>query len=386
MSFKQESHKLLVIPGPIEVADEVLYANAHPSMSHTAPDFVPILGDCIRMFRDILYAPTAQPIITSGSGTLGWDHVAANVVEPGENALVLNSGYFGDSFAECLETYGAKVDTLGASVGSKPSLAQIEEALKAKKYKVITATHVDTSTGVLSDAKGIAEVVKRVSPETVFALDSVCSVGSEEIRQDEWGVDVVLTASQKGIGCPPGLMLLSASPKAIKAFENRKVPPTSYFASWKKWIPVMKAYESGSAAYFATPPTNLLYALHQSFETITKAAPSLEERFKAHKDTSAKVKNFVKNELKLEQLVADVIKDGANGMTAVKYPEGFGAADVVPRMAKRNVVVAAGLHKDCKDKYFRIGHMGLSATTRSSDIDHVLQSLKESLAEAGYKP
>lgn len=117
--------------------------------------------------------------------------------------------------------------------------------MTSKKYKVLTFTHVDTSTGVLSDAKGLGELVKRVSPETILVLDGVCSVASEEIRMEEWGIDVVLTASQKGLGCPPGLMLLAASKKAIEAFENRTVPPGSYYGSWAKWLPVMKAYESG---------------------------------------------------------------------------------------------------------------------------------------------
>jgi alanine-glyoxylate transaminase/serine-glyoxylate transaminase/serine-pyruvate transaminase len=278
-SFKQAPHKLLVIPGPIEVADDVLFANAHPAMSHVSPEFIPVFGDCIRMLREVLFAPNAQPVLTAGSGTLGWDHVAANVLQPGEDALVLNSGYFGDSFADCLETYGAKVDQIKAPIGSKPSLDEVEAALAKKKYKVLTFTHVDTSTGVLSDAKGLGELVKRVSPETILVLDGVCSVGSEEIRMDEWGIDVVLTATQKGLGCPPGLMVLAASKKAIAAFEKRTVPPNSYFASWSRWLPVMKAYEAGTGAYFATPPTNLIYALHASLTTITKGSPSLEERF-----------------------------------------------------------------------------------------------------------
>lgn len=384
--FKQAPHKLLVIPGPIEVSDDVLLANAHPSMSHVSPDFVPVLGDCIRMIKTLLFAPDAQPVITAGSGTLGWDHVASNVIEPGQDALVLNSGYFGDSFAECLTTYGAKVDQIKAPIGSKPSLQEVEKALQSKKYKVVTFTHVDTSTGVLSDAKGLGELVKRVSPESILVLDGVCSVASEEIRMAEWGIDVVLTASQKGLGCPPGLMVLAASPKAIKAFESRQTPPNSYYASWAKWIPVMKAYEAGTGAYFGTPPTNLLYALHQSLTNITTKSPSIEDRFKQHIAASDRVKNFVK-ELGLEQLVADGIKDGAHGMTAVKYPQGVKATDLLPKMVARNIIVAAGLHKEVKDTYFRIGHMGVTVThdKERGDIDHLLKSLKEALTEAGYK-
>ncbi|TKY85746.1 hypothetical protein EX895_005286 [Sporisorium graminicola] len=385
--FKQAPHKLLVIPGPIEVADDVLLANAHPAMSHVSPEFIPVFGDCIRMLREVLFAPNSQPVLTAGSGTLGWDHVAANVIQPGEDALVLNSGYFGDSFADCLETYGAKVDQIKAPIGSKPTLAEVEEALNKKKYKVLTFTHVDTSTGVLSDAKGLGELVKRVSPETILVLDGVCSVGSEEIRMEEWGIDVVLTATQKGLGCPPGLMVLAASQKAIAAFEKRTVPPNSYFASWSRWLPVMKAYEAGTGAYFATPPTNLIYALHASLTTITKGSPSLEDRFKQHIAASDRVKDFV-TQLGLTQLAADGKKDGAHGMTAVRYPQGLKATDLLPKLVAKNIVVAAGLHKQVKDEYFRIGHMGVTVINdkERGDLDHLLTSIKESLAEAGYKP
>jgi alanine-glyoxylate transaminase/serine-glyoxylate transaminase/serine-pyruvate transaminase len=99
--FAQDSHDLLVIPGPIEVTDSVLYANAHPSMSHVSKEFIPVFGDSIRMTREVLYAgKETQPFLISGSGTLGWDQVAANLVEEGEEALVLHSGYFADSFAD----------------------------------------------------------------------------------------------------------------------------------------------------------------------------------------------------------------------------------------------------------------------------------------------
>ncbi|KAI0350681.1 PLP-dependent transferase [Trametes cingulata] len=380
-TFKQEPHKLLVIPGPIEVTDEVLYANAHPSMSHVSSEFIPVFGDCIRMIREVVATADAQPFIISGSGTLGWDQVSANLVEPGENVLVLNSGYFGDSFADCLRTYGAVVDELRAPFGTAVELSSLEVALKSKKYKLVAFTHVDTSTGVLSDAKGIASVVNSVSPDTLIALDGVCSVASEEIQMDAWGIDVVLTASQKGLGTPPGLSILLASQKAMKVFEGRKSPVTSYYASWKKWLPIMRAYESGTAAYFATPPVNLIYAFHASLTQLTKRAPSLSERFRLHREASARVKKAAE-ELGLRQLPLDP-KYAANGMTALYFPDGLVASDLLPRLVKRDVVVAAGLHKDNKEKYFRIGHMGVSVVDpQRGDIDKVIAALKESLAEA----
>jgi alanine-glyoxylate transaminase/serine-glyoxylate transaminase/serine-pyruvate transaminase len=181
--------------------------------------------------------PASQPFVISGSGTLGWDQVAANLAEPGDEVLVLHTGYFADSFADCFETYGAKVTQLKAPIGDRPQLDEIEKALKEKKYKIVTVTHVDTSTGVLSELKPLSDLVQKVSPETLLVVDGVCSVGSEEIRFDDWKLDVVLTASQKAIGCPAGLSILMASGKAIEVFKNRKTRPTSYFGSWKNWLP-----------------------------------------------------------------------------------------------------------------------------------------------------
>ncbi|KAJ7918745.1 pyridoxal phosphate-dependent transferase [Mycena leptocephala] len=337
--FKQAPHN---IPGPIEVSDEVLYANAHPAMSHVSPDFIPVFGDCIRMTREVVLSTEGQPFLISGSGTLGWDQVAANLIQPGENALVLHSGYFGDSFTECLETYGAKVDQLKAEVGAAPSQEAIESALKSKKYRLLTFTHVDTSTGVLSDAKAIAETVKRVSPETLVILDGVCSVASEELRMDAWGIDVILTASQKGLGVPPGLSILVASPRAIKVYESRTAPVASYYASWKKWLPIMKAYESGKAAY-------------------------LLPRRQQIKDTAA--------ELGLKQLALDPAF-AAKGMTALYFPDGMSAADVLPKLGAKGIIAAGGLHGAIKGR-----HMGITAVDgQRGDIQLITSALKEVFA------
>ncbi|KAJ7576836.1 PLP-dependent transferase [Mycena floridula] len=377
-AFKQLPHK---IPGPIEVTDEVLFANAHPSMSHVSPDFIPVFGDCIRMIRKVLFTDQAQPILIAGSGTLGWDQVAANLIEPGENALVLHSGYFGDSFSDCLQTYGANADQLKAEIGSVVSLEDIEKALRSKKYKLATFTHVDTSTGVLSDAKAIAETVRRVSPDTLVIADCVCSVASEEILFDDWGLDVVLTATQKGLGTPPGLSILVASKRAIEIFSTRKSPVTSYYASWKKWLPIMKAYEAGTAAYFATPPVNLIYAFHASLTRITSSPNlSLQDRFKVHRQVSQEVKAAI-SALGLKQVPVED-KVAANGMTAFYYPEGVTAGDLLPKLAKKDIVLAGGLHTSFKDKYFRIGHMGTTAVDKErGDVERLISALTDVLKE-----
>lgn len=181
--------------------------------------------------------PSSQPFVISGSGTLGWDLVAANLVEPGEDVLVLSTGYFSDAFEDCLQVYGAKTTSLKAPVGSRPQLPEIEKALSEKKYKVVTVTHVDTSTGVLSELEKLSALVHKAAPDTLLIVDGVCSVASEEIAFDAWGLDGVITASQKGIGCPAGLSISMFSGRAMKVLESRRSPPAAYFASLDKWRP-----------------------------------------------------------------------------------------------------------------------------------------------------
>lgn len=180
---------------------------------------------------------SSQPFVISGSGTLGWDLVAANLVEPGEDVLVLTTGYFGDSFTDCFKVYGANVTQLKPAVGSRPQLPEIEKALKEKKFKVITVTHVDTSTGILSELEQLSALVHKVSPETLIVVDGVCSVGGEDIEFDKWGLDGVITASQKAIGVPAGLSISMFSGRAMKVLEQRKAPVGSYFASMNNWRP-----------------------------------------------------------------------------------------------------------------------------------------------------
>lgn len=384
---KQAEHNLTMIPGPIEFDDEVLTAMSHPAEAHTSTAFIKTFQETLKLVRTLFYStdPNAQGFVIAGSGTLGWDFVGANLIEAGENALLLNTGYFSDSFADALEVYGAKVDQLKAPVvGDKPSLEQLEDALKEKTYKIVTVTHVDTSTGVLSDIKAISEVVKKVSPDTLVIVDGVCSVAVEPIKFDEWNLDFVLTASQKGVGAPSGLSIFFASARALKVVETRKTPVGSYFASIPRWLPILKAYESGNPAYFATPAVQNVYSLLASLKQFATSTESLDARFAAHAATSDKVKDAI---AKLGLKTVSVNRESsAHGMTAVYLPEGVTNAQLLPLVLKRGVQLAGGIHKDIVTKYFRIGHMGISAVyPQIGHVDKVIAAVTESLAELGYK-
>ncbi|KAK6825675.1 alanine-glyoxylate aminotransferase [Apiospora arundinis] len=378
----QPEHPTLLIPGPIEFDDDVLQSMSHYSESHVGPGFVATFGDTISMLRKLFQTtdPSAQPFVISGSGTLGWDIVAANLVEPGEDVLVLSTGYFGDGFADCFETYGAKVTKLTGTVGGRPQLDQVEEALKGKKYKMVTVTHVDTSTGVLSELENLSKLVKSVSPETLLVVDGVCSVACEEIQFDAWKLDGVVTASQKAIGCPAGLSISMFSGKAIDAFKARKTPPATYFASMKNWMPIMQNYEAKKPSYFATPSPQLIHALHTALTQIL--SKPLSERFAKHREVSDKIKKAVAD-LGLKQ-VASKPEDQAHGMTAITCLSLSRRPTCCPSWPRP---VSSGLAV-----FTRKSHPSMcgSATWASldparKDVDKALNALSNGLSECGYK-
>ena len=375
-----QPHPTLLIPGPIEFDDAVLVAMSHHAEPHVGEPFVTTFGEVLEMLRKLFLttAPESQPFVIAGSGTLGWDLVAANLVEPGEDVLVLHTGYFADSFADCFRTYRSNPTQLKAPIGDRPQLDAVEQALKEKKYKAVTVTHVDTSTGVLSEIRALSELVKRVSPETLVVVDGVCSVACEEIQFDEWKIDVVVTASQKAIGCPSGLSIAMCSGHAMNVLKNRKSPPGSYYASMKNWLPIMQSYEAKKPAYFATPPTQLIHALHVALTQLLSRP--LGDRFAQHKKVSNEVKAAVA-ELGLKQ-VATKPENQANAMTAMYLPEGVPSSEILPKLKEKGVIFAAGLHRDVAAKYIRCGHMGVSVMDESrGDIDRAIQALKDSLAE-----
>ncbi|KAK6202878.1 putative alanine-glyoxylate aminotransferase [Scheffersomyces amazonensis] len=372
---KQAAHKLTLIPGPIEFSDEVLDAMATPSQGHTSPEFVKTFSSVLKNLRKVFKSedPNAQAYVLSGSGTLGWDITGANLVTPGDKVLVLSTGFFSDGFADALKIYGADVDVLTADLGDVVPLAKIEEQLKKENYTAITITHVDTSTSVVSDVKAISQVVKKISPETLIVVDGVCSIAVEDLEFDKWGIDYALSASQKAIGVPAGLSISFASGRAIEKAVARK--ESVYFASLKRWTPIMKAYESGSGAYFATPAVQTVTALKVSLDQIL--SKSLDERFAKHAEVSTKFKTHLEGlGLKIVPVNHDV---AAHGLSAVYFPEGVNGGEFISSLAQKGFVVAGGIHKAIVGKYFRVGHMGYSV--EAGHIDLLTKAIEESIIE-----
>src|SRR5579862_3831541 len=212
--------KLLMIPGPIAFDPEVLRAQARPSLGHTEPEFNAIFGRALRNLHQVFLCEKGQPFVLSGSGTLAMEFAASNFIERGERAVVVDTGWFSQRYADMLRRYTDDVEVVSGEIGGVPALDKIEAALKAKPAKMLTITHVDTSTGVIAPVKELAALARRNGAMSV--VDGICATAACEFRQDAWHVDVCLTGSQKAVGVPVGLGLLMFSPAAMAAVAQRK--------------------------------------------------------------------------------------------------------------------------------------------------------------------
>lgn len=362
--------ELLLIPGPTPVSEEVLEALSNETISHTSDKFAGIFVKALNNVKTIFGAQDSIPFIIAGSGTLGMEMSITNVLDDDDNLLVISHGFFGDRFVELAKALRINVDSLKSSAGETVPIEEIGKKLKEKHYTVITITHVDTSTGVLSNIEKIAEVVKRNSPETLIVLDGVCATGGVEEKMDEWGIDIIFTGSQKAIAVPPGLTMLAFSQRAIEKRKNLKKSRT-YYGDILKWLPVVE----DPHRYFATPAVNMVFALDKSLENIINFG--LQHYFEKHKLLSKKIRSAMKL-LGFELLARD---SPAPTLSVFRYPEGVNDVGFRALLERQGVIVAAALG-ELKGYYFRMGHMG---SLGEEELFIALKRMIEVLKEIGLK-
>jgi alanine-glyoxylate transaminase/serine-glyoxylate transaminase/serine-pyruvate transaminase len=308
------------------------------------------------------------------------DMAAQNLVETGDRVVVVSTGYFSERMASMLRRLGAAVEVVAAAPGDAPPLAEVAAALHRLGHpKALFATHVDTSTGVRVDPQPLARVAREKGALSVF--DGVCATAGERFEMAAWDADVYLTGSQKAIGLPPGLGLLVAGPRALDAREARRAPVASMGLDWSEWQPVMRAYEERRPAYFATPATNLVLALDVGLGEILSepAWDGAEAGVAARVARTAAAARRMREGFQAMALAPVPVREElqANTLSALRYPPGVDAS-LVARIAARGVTVAGGLHPAIKDQYFRVGHMGYSAT-QPDHLERTLQAIRESL-------
>jgi alanine-glyoxylate transaminase/serine-glyoxylate transaminase/serine-pyruvate transaminase len=368
-----------MIPGPVELSPGVLAAASAPPPGHTSPRLIEAFGRSIERMREVWRSgPSGQPFILAGSGTLAMEVAAANLVEPGDRALVVVTGYFSERMTAILQRYGAEVTEVTAPVGEVPATSEIRGILQRKgPFKALFATHVDTSTGVRVDPEPLCRLAREAGVLSVF--DGVCATAGERFDMADWGADLYFTGSQKAIGLPPGLALMVAGERALAARDSRKAAPPPLYLDWLSWLPVHRAYEERKPSYFATPATSLVMALE------TGLGELLENGIEARVETQARAAAALRaawRSLGLRFVPRSEEVTG-NTLSVLLFPEGVDAS-LLPRIAARGVTVAGGLHPAVKATSFRLGHMGYTVT-RPDYLRRAVEAVAGALQESGVR-
>lgn len=339
--------ELLLIPGPTPVNEEVLKEISKQPISHVSKDFAFYIEKSIEYLKEIFGTKKGSILIIPGSGTIAMEMAIKNLLNKNEKALVLSFGFFGDRFLEILEEDGFMFDFIKSEWGEVIDLNLITEKLKKEHFSVITITHVDTSTGILAPVEDYLKVIKEFSPDSLIILDGVCATGGVKEKMDEWGIDVILTGSQKALSVPPGLAILSVSEKAM---EKRKHLGKIgfYYGDFLRWKETM----DDPIKYFATHNTNYTFGLKKSLEIIL--SEGLENRFRRHYENA----NFIRE--KMDKIGFKVFGNKnylSPTLSLFVYPEGVDDEEFRKKLHEKGITVASGI-KNLKGKVFRMGHMG----------------------------
>ncbi|RJX21726.1 MAG: alanine--glyoxylate aminotransferase family protein [Ammonifex sp.] len=355
----------LLIPGPTPVPPAVAEVMARPLIGHRTQEFADLYARLQGKLKKVFGTENDVHILTS-SGTGGMEAAVANTVNPGDKVLALVTGKFGERFTELARVYGAEVDALEFGWGNAVALDQVEERLKKGKYKAVLATHNETATTVINDIKGIGALTR--SADALLLVDAVSSLGGAELLADDWGVDVLVTASQKALMVPPGLAMVSVSPRAGEAV-NQARSPRYYFS--------LAAAKKSIAKYNTpyTPAVSLFAGLDVALDMIL--AEGLEQVYRRHNTFAAATRQAM-NALGLKLVAPET--SASPLVTGVWAPEGMNADDLRRKIVQDYGILIAGGQDQFKGRVFRIAHMGY---VDAVDILGTIAALEISLAHVG---
>ncbi|NLK00119.1 MAG: alanine--glyoxylate aminotransferase family protein [Clostridia bacterium] len=359
--------QILLLPGPTQIPPRVMRAMSREQINHRGPVARKILFEIIEGIKEIMRTENDILIFTS-SGTGGMEAAVANIMSPGDKALVVSNGAFGDRFKKLCQAFNIEMDVIDYPWGEVVDPQNIEDHLKndhGHKIKAVFVQHNETSTGVLNDMEAISKA--RGEHPALLVVDAISSLAAAELQVDKWGLDVVISGSQKAFMIPPGLSVVSISPRAWEAVK-RCTNSRFYF----DFTLAGEYLELGQTPF--TPALSLLYGLQESLKMMRDEG--LENILKRHSQYRNIVRAAV-NALGLEMLAREEISSPA--VTAVKAPEGMNAGDIINGMLEDYNVVIAGGQGNLRGKIFRIGHLGymdpLELVAGISALESVLSSL-----------
>jgi alanine-glyoxylate transaminase/serine-glyoxylate transaminase/serine-pyruvate transaminase len=348
-SHRVAGRHFLQIPGPTPVPDRILRAISYPTIDHRGPEFEKlgrsVLSDLKTIFK------TASPVIIyPASGTGAWEAALVNVLSPGDKVLMFETGHFATLWRNMATKLGLEPEFIASDWRSGANPDAIEARLredKAHTIKAVCVVHNETSTGCVSPVDAVRKAIDAARHPALLLVDTISSLASIDYRHDEWGVDVTIAGSQKGLMLPPGLSLTAVSEKALKAAEKAKLP--RLFFDWRE---MLGPNAQGFFPY--TPSTNLLYGLREAIEMLHEEG--LENVFARH-DRLAEATRRAVRAWGLEIWCKDA-RHYSSSLTAVLVPEGHSADRLrEAALAHFDISLGTGLTK-LAGKVFRIGHLG----------------------------
>ena len=341
----------LFVPGPTNTPDRLLRAMHRAMEDHRSSDFPALTGAVLDGLKQIFKTKTGQPFIFPSSGTGAWEASLTNTLSPGDKVLAARFGMFSHLWIDMAQRLGLEVEVLDAEWGEGAPIERYHEALttdKGHRIKAVLFTHNETATGVTSDVAGVRKALNDAKHPALLMVDGVSSIASIDFRMDEWGVDLAVTGSQKGLMLPAGLGIVCASQKALACYDQARLPRCFFdFGDMRK---------ANATGYFPyTPSLPMLYGLRESIQMLTEEE-GLENVFARHhrlaEGTRAAVKAWGL------ELCARQPKWHSDTVSAIMVPAGVNGAEVIDIAYRRyNLALGAGLAR-MAGRLFRIGHLG----------------------------
>ncbi len=357
----------LRIPGPTPIPDEILQTMTRQMIDHRGPQFAEMIQKATAILKE-MFQTRGDVFLLTCSGTGGMEAAIVNTLSPGDRVLAVANGFFGERFADNAEVFGAQVERLRFEWGSPVDPQEMRRALSQDAgIKAVLVTHNETSTGVTNDLAAISAVVREY--EKLLIVDAISSLGAIDLPTDEWGCDVVVTASQKGWMSPPGLAMVSVSERAWQANAEARMPRYYWdFAQAKKFL------EKGQTPW--TPALTTIYALAAALELFQREG--LAKVVARHARVGARARKGVKS---LGLSLFPEVSCASNTVTAVKAPDGLDVKKLLKILREECNVVLAGGQQRLDGKIFRIGHLGY---VTEKDMDVVIEALRVALPQAGF--
>ncbi len=359
----------LRVPGPTPCPPEVLKAMAWQMVNHRGPEYHEMIAEVTENMKKV-FQTKSDLLLLTGSGTGGLEAAVVNTMSPGDKALSVTMGVFGDRWASIAKTFGADVVSLKVEWGKAADPDTVKKAIKDNPaLKTVMVTHNETSTGVTNDMRAIAKVVKEAGK--LLIVDSISGMGSLPLPVDELGIDVAVSSSQKGWMVPPSMAMVSVSPEAWKAREAAKMP--NFY--WD-FVRAKKIYDEKKENPW-TPAISVVYAFKVALQMMLKEG--IENIFARHERIGKMTRDGIKK-LGLP-LFADPTH-ASNTVTSVGIPEGMDGKKFRQILREKYKVVLAGGQQTLDGKIFRIGHLGL---VNEKDVKEILSAIEKVLPLAGFK-